>query len=161
MTGKTLGGMSELRAASLLDLSVVAGWIRSAELCRQWAGERVAFPIQNDRLPHEIEFEKAESWCLLEGGTILGFGQIVPKSASRQHLARLVIEPESRGQGLGRVLAEHLLELALAKSPSCVSLNVSANNPAAVALYRSLGFRPAERPEGELESTSEYMEHAA
>ena len=153
--------MNELRIARLPDLAVVADWIRSSELCHQWAGVRVGFPIQLARFPEEIEFRIAESWCLLESGSLVGFGQIVPKADNRQHLARLIVEPKSRGRGLGRQLTERLLDLALAKSPTSVSLNVFVDNLAAMNLYRSLGFCPVDRPSSEVDSTSQHMVHAA
>jgi ribosomal protein S18 acetylase RimI-like enzyme len=153
--------MSELRISSLSDLTVIASWIRSAELCEQWAGTSVGFPIQLDSLPEEIEFRHAESWCLLESGVLVGFGQIFPRADGRQHLAHLIVEPNFRGRGLGRQLTKRLLELALAKSPMLVSLNVSVANLTAISLYQSLGFRSANRPSSEPDSASQYMVHAA
>ena len=152
--------MSELVSASIPDLATVASWIHSAELCHQWAGVRVRFPIQVGLLATEIEFRIADSWCLAENEQVVAFGQIIPKAESRLHLARLIVSPMYRGRGLGRALAGQLLERALARSPERVSLNVFPDNVAAVALYRSLGFRRIERPASELESTSHYMERA-
>jgi ribosomal protein S18 acetylase RimI-like enzyme len=154
---RTLGGMSELRAAGSPDLAVVADWIRSAELCRHWAGARVGFPIQLDRLAEEIEFRHAESWCLTGDAGVVGFGQIVPKADARRHLTRLIVDPQARRRGLGRRLTELLVERALAGFAASVSLNVFVDNLPALNLYRSLGFRPAERPADDEDSAAQYM----
>lgn len=151
--------MTELRLVRVSDLYSVASWISSAADCRQWAGERVRFPVQLDQLPDEIEFENAESWGLFLREALIGFGQVVPKPLLRVHLARLIVAPNSRGRGVGRELTEHLLTIAYAKSPASVSLNVFPDNFAAVRLYRDLGFCPGERPPGELPSGSQYMVH--
>ncbi|QFG68940.1 GNAT family N-acetyltransferase [Ornithinimicrobium pratense] len=60
-------------------------------------------------------------------------------------IRRMVVAPEGRGQGLGRLLLRQLLEQALASSEvSRVWLDVSADNTGARSLYRSMGFQ--ERP---------------
>lgn len=121
----------------------------------------MVFPIRVDRLPEEVEFRTAESWCLVKSGRVVGFGQVVPKPAERQHLARLIVDPQFRRRGLGRRLTERLLDRALAKSPAHVSLNVLVDNLPALNLYRSLGFRPADPPTGEGDSATQYMLHEA
>lgn len=159
---RTLGAsMLQLRAAGPADLAVVAGWVRSAEACRHWAGARVAFPVQLHRLADQIEFGEAESWCLPGDTGVVGFGQIVPKADARQHLARLIVDPHARGRGVGRALAERLLERALAKGALTVSLNVFDDNHPALSLYRSLGFRSAARPAGTEDSPAQYMLYQA
>lgn len=149
--------MRELRTAHLDDLAIIAGWIDSAELCLLWAGAKVGFPIQLDRLSEEIGFRDSDSWCLMERGRLAAFGQIISMGGNQQHLARLIVDPNCRGEGVGRQLAERLLGLALAKSPSSVSLNVFIDNNSAVNLYRSLGFRPVGPPTSEAGSMSQRM----
>lgn len=150
--------MIELRSASVFELAIVANWITSAESCLQWAGTRVTFPIQLNRLSEEIGSHTAESWRLTDGHKPVAFGQIFSKADNRQHLARIIVAPTHSGHGFGRELTDQLLRLALAKSPTRVSLNVFADNIAAMNLYLSLGFRPADRPQNEVGSTSQYMD---
>jgi GNAT superfamily N-acetyltransferase len=52
------------------------------------------------------------------------------------------ITPDHRGQGLGRVLVLQSLAGFQEAGLHRVSLEVTANNTAAVELYRSVGFRP-------------------
>ncbi len=51
------------------------------------------------------------------------------------------VEPDCRGRGIGKqTLLASLTDLAR-KGCQVVELTVDANNPAALALYKSLGFR--------------------
>jgi ribosomal protein S18 acetylase RimI-like enzyme len=91
----------------------------------------------------------------------VAFGQIVPKGSARLHFARLIVEPERRAAGLGRLLVEELLGVTKKMRARVVSLNVIATNAAAIGLYRSFGFVEVGRPEDEPTSTSIYLERPA
>ena len=153
--------MSEIREARPGDLEVVASWLHSDADCQLWAGHRVSFPVDLAVLPRAIEWEASDSWSVTADRSVVAFGQLVPKPERRLHLARVIAAPERRGEGLGRLISAHLLETALSRRPSVVSLNVARENEPAVNLYRSLGFIDAKRPPDEPESASAYMEHAA
>jgi ribosomal protein S18 acetylase RimI-like enzyme len=150
-----------LRSATLSDLQEVASWIATAHDCELWAGWRVGFPIDSERLPHALEFSETNSFCLMSERELVAFGQIVPK-ASRAHLARLIVKPSARGKGHGRTFVRGLLERIGQEPFERVSLNVDASNLPAIALYLGLGFRDAPRPPDEPESArTRYMEAAA
>lgn len=78
-------------------------------------------------------------------------------------IRRMVVAPEGRGQGLGRMLLRLLLEQALADPQvSRVWLDVSEDNTRARSLYRTFGFveRPAP-PDARLLDNGIYMEWPA
>jgi ribosomal protein S18 acetylase RimI-like enzyme len=76
----------------------------------------------------------------------LGFGQLIDKGSGRGHLAKIIVAPQQRRSGQGVKLVSALIELASRRGFSVVGLNVQRDNPAALALYRRLGFEPAARP---------------
>ena len=156
-----MAGRVEFRASEPGDLAIVASWIDSPSACRLWCGARVAYPIDLPSLPEAIEFATSEAWTAMSSGVVVAFGQLVPKPGGRLHWARLITAPDRRGQGLGRLLAQHLLETAQSRNPAAISLNVFLENEPALRLYESLGFAAATRPRDERDSAAVYMEHCA
>lgn len=88
-----------------------------------------------------------EHWVLVDRlDRVVAFGVLAGLSRPDVvEIRRMVVAPEGRGQGLGRLLLRSLLEQALA-SPRVerVWLDVSADNVRARSLYRASGFQ--ERP---------------
>ncbi|WP_457098139.1 GNAT family N-acetyltransferase [Lysobacter sp. P5_B9] len=58
-----------------------------------------------------------------------------------QHLYHLFVQPEFHGQGIGRLLWQHLLQVA---RPGALTVNSSL---LAVPVYRSFGFVPSGEPQ--------------
>jgi ribosomal protein S18 acetylase RimI-like enzyme len=75
----------------------------------------------------------------------MGFGQYWLTAPGTAHLGRIIVSPQARGRGLGRVLMQVVVCRGL-RSPDVqrLSLRVYRDNVAAVALYRDLGFQPVE-----------------
>ena len=149
--------MTDLRPCQLSDFAIVASWIKSEVECRLWCGTRVSYPIDVATLPDALGYTACDSWTLTVNRDVAAFGQLLPRPAGRLHLARLIAAPDRRGEGLGRLIAAHMLERALAQEPAVVSLNVLTQNKPALALYESLGFVPATRPPEEPQIPSMYM----
>lgn len=148
-----------LRPATLRDLQIVTSWVRSAAECTLWAGWRVRYPIDVPALAASIDFAHQGGLILTEAQAVIAFGQIVPKAAGRAHLARLIVEPSSRGRGVGRRLVTGLLDRARIEGHTRSSLNVDPANAVAIRLYERLGFVEARRPADEPDPYgSRYME---
>lgn len=87
---------------------------------------------------------------------VAGFGQTFNREDRSVHLARIIVSPASRGQGVGRILCTRLIQFAVNRyNPATITLNVYAANTPALSLYRSLGFSPVT---GEDESGSIKMQ---
>jgi ribosomal protein S18 acetylase RimI-like enzyme len=63
-------------------------------------------------------------------------------------LEDIFVEPQARGSGLGRALAEAAVARARERGCARVELDVNEANPAALALYESLGFESWSDPPG-------------
>ncbi|WP_211310459.1 GNAT family N-acetyltransferase [Thermasporomyces composti] len=80
----------------------------------------------------------------LDGDEVVGTAKFQPNQAGPgSHVANasFMVDPRHAGRGIGRRLAEHVLELARAEGYRAMQFNaVVETNTRAVALWRSLGF---------------------
>ena len=93
--------------------------------------------------------------ALDDDGTVLGTAETHPNQPAggpAAHVANagFMVDPAHSGKGVGRALAEHVLEQARADGYRAMAFNaVVETNTGAVALWRSLGFDiVATLPEG-------------
>jgi ribosomal protein S18 acetylase RimI-like enzyme len=100
-----------------------------------------------------------EIFFALEREAVLGTCAAIPHGDHEFELAKLAVIPEARGRGLGRALAEAVLQFARARGARRVMLVSSSRLEPALALYRSMGFQarpfPGPRPYGDADI---YME---
>ena len=81
-------------------------------------------------------------FCVAEHeGQIKGYAilQLIHPEAE---LINIAVAPSHRRGGIGRALLEDILHKAAAKQITSIHLEVRENNHAAIALYRTRGFRP-------------------
>ena len=72
----------------------------------------------------------------------VGYGEIWDDAEEDEvELARLIVDPHRRRQGVGRHLVAQLFGLARRSGRADCFLRVAPDNTAALALYRSAGFR--------------------
>ena len=124
-------------------LKAVARWVNSAEECREWAGPGVGFPATGESVARDILAPDTSEYGLLDADRIVAFGQLIRRTAGRIHLARLIVHPRRRGQGLGASLLQGLIAEARNRGADIVSLNVDPNNLPAVSIYARAGFTEA------------------
>ena len=131
-----------LRRPQAIDFAALASWISDAGACIRWAGPRFSFPFADADLPRLLAAIGEESFCLAEGPAVAcAFGQYWVNSPGNVHLGRIIVSPVLRGQGLGRLLCQLLMANAVQGTGArAITLRVYRDNPAAIALYLSLGF---------------------
>ncbi len=82
--------------------------------------------------------------AVAEDGTVLGTAETHPNHGGPgAHVANagFMVDPAASGRGVGRALAEHVLEQARSDGYRAMQFNaVVETNTGAVALWRSLGF---------------------
>lgn len=86
-------------------------------------------------------------WVWEQGGAVVGYG-IMSVAAGEAHVLNLCVAPSLQGQGLGRGMLEHLLDLARVHGAGTAILEVRPSNRVAVALYRGAGFEEVGRRRG-------------
>lgn len=125
--------------------ATVAGWSRSAEEAAAW----VSLP------EHPFPAAVVAGWwdqpdgharVLLDpDGAPVAYGEVWDDEEEDEvELARIVVDPDRRRQGVGRRLVRELLALAAEKGRGACFLRVAPGNTAALALYRAAGFRPVD-----------------
>ena len=125
--------------ATKKHLHEVTSWIATEPECRMWGGPLVSYPIYLQRLIEEIEFTANNSFVMIDKDKVVGFGQVIDTTDNRNHLSRVITNPEYRGKGYGLELCKSLVAIAQ-EGQSVTTLNVYRNNEAAVTLYQKLGF---------------------
>lgn len=89
-------------------------------------------------------------WVIVHEGEIAGHG-VLSVAADEAHVLNVCVGPAYRGLGYGRRMMRRLIDLARWYAAERIFLEVRPSNPAAKALYDSLGFteigrRPAYYP---------------
>ena len=89
-------------------------------------------------------------WIVEDGERIVGSVAIVKFSERAGQLRWLLLDPEVRGQGIGRRLVEEALDFCRDAGYSSVFLWTVNTLPVAAKLYQSVGFRKTEELTHEL-----------
>jgi RimJ/RimL family protein N-acetyltransferase len=93
---------------------------------------------------NEIERGDITSILAVKAGTVVGCGTLVrdPHSWS-PHVGeiRMVVSEDVRGQGVGRTLSQEIFALALGAGLEKLSVQMTVDQQAAIALFESLGFK--------------------
>jgi len=89
-------------------------------------------------------------WIVENGEQIVGSVAIVKFSEKEAQLRWLLLDPEVRGQGIGRKLVEEALDFCRDAGYSSVFLWTVDTLPIAAKLYQSVGFKPTEELTHEL-----------
>ena len=96
--------------------------------------------------------EVRETWLRLgaaraiaiDGERVLGYMAVVPLQGWSSHVGevRVIVDPDARGRGIGRALAQHAVLEALRLGLKKMVVEVVADQESTIAMFRSLGFDP-------------------
>ena len=78
-------------------------------------------------------------WLMEYGDDVGGYG-VMSVGAGESHILNLCIEPRLHGQGLGRDLLRHMMEVARGHRAETAFLEVRPSNEVARGLYADAGF---------------------
>ena len=93
---------------------------------------------------NEIEAGDIVSLLALKGGAVVGCGTLVKDSRSWSPNVgeiRMVVSLDVRGKGVGRALSQETFALALGAGLEKLSVQMTVDQRAAIALFESLGFK--------------------
>jgi ribosomal protein S18 acetylase RimI-like enzyme len=96
---------------------------------------------QNSRPCLEMAYQQAAIATVAEGPDGLVGYQISTAGPMGGHLARLAVQPEYQGQGIGSSLLRDLLVQFNRRGVQSVTVNTQHDNQASMALYEKVGFR--------------------
>ena len=122
-----------LRALKEEPTAFTSSWAEEIEKSEEDWKERMRSPL-------------VRMFCAVRDGHVLGMaGCLFEAKKKKRHKATLIavyVEPESRGQGLGRKLTEATLKAAF-EDPriTSVKLSVTNGNSSAIRLYKGMGFK--------------------
>ncbi len=80
-----------------------------------------------------------DCWVATENEKIIGHG-VLSVAAGESHLLNLAVDQNYQGQGIGRKMLTHLMDIARIKSADMILLEVRPSNKAAIHIYESIGF---------------------
>ncbi|MDH4107579.1 MAG: GNAT family N-acetyltransferase [Gammaproteobacteria bacterium] len=131
------------------DVEQLMRWFPDAASTRAWGGPFFRHPFDDASFREDLRWGRMASFALRsDAGELLAFGQCYERYG-RMNLARLAVSPAQRGRGLGRRFIATLMDAARSElSLDEFSLFVYRDNHPALRCYSSLGFRPADYPEG-------------
>jgi ribosomal protein S18 acetylase RimI-like enzyme len=142
--------------------ALVASWAAGdAEVIRVWIS------IDADAVPPDVvagwsqaDDVEAFLFTVAEEGPYVAYGELwLDDEEGEVELARLLVAPELRGRGIGRVLVRELVERARTTHPELptVFLRVRPENTRAIRAYHAAGF--VDVPEDERASWNEGQPH--
>jgi ribosomal protein S18 acetylase RimI-like enzyme len=131
------------------DLEELMSWFGEASEVNVWGGPRFRFPFTRETFREDCRWGRMPSFRLNSpDGEFAAFGQMYERYG-RINLARLVVNPGMRGQGIGKRLVGSLIDTgAELYAADEFSLFSYRDNAAALGCYRSMGFVIHDYPEG-------------
>ncbi len=149
----------KLSAATEADIDRLMSWFPTEWSVDLWGGLNFRYPFTPGSFHEDVHGREMNTYSLVDGsGEMLAFGQFYERHG-RINLARLVVSPDRRRQGIGKQLVNRLMEQGRKDiRRQEYSLYVYKDNHPATACYMSLGFEEAEYPENdEMADTCLYL----
>ena len=130
-----------LQPVTLTQFHDIFSWPTTSNDRLFWLGPNVDANSPIDDVWARLKCGERPSLGFWYDNKLVGFAQCYEKHEGARHIACLIVNPQERGKGLGRLFVQELLDYAW-QHPDVehVTLNVLPENHRALNLYRSLGF---------------------
>lgn len=130
------------------DVDRLMTWFPDADSIDIWGGPGFRFPFTRHSFVDDMHWGKLASFSLRDpSGDLAAFGQLYEKFGCI-NLARLVANPGTRGQGIGKRLVGMLMTVGRSMF-TCArySLFVYRDNMRAINCYEAMGFSITDYPD--------------
>ena len=129
-----------------LHAATIAEWISTAEELR-WLAPSTTMPLTPGKVA-SWKKESGQAFVLMDSqlATPLGYGELNPMRRAPSHfwLGHIIVAPNHRGRGLGRLLVDKLVHFAFkGLKARRISLIVFPDNTPAIDCYLTIGFKQA------------------
>ncbi len=140
----------KLKDASESHINRLMSWFPDERSVDIWGGPNFRYPLAPTTFQEDTHWRDMDSYILVGSpGDMLAFGQMYERHG-RINLARLVVAPDQRRQGLGTRLVTLLMDRGRETFPLVeFSLYVYDDNHAAMACYSGAGFEEHASPVGD------------
>ncbi len=129
-----------LREAVAQDAELIAGWLEDPRDCRLTIGHA---PLRDGEFHEWLMAEDQGCWILDGPEGPLGYGEVwIDADARDLELAHLMIRPEHRNRGWGRLLTQLLFDRGRPYGFPTVFMRIYPENASALRCYESAGFAP-------------------
>lgn len=98
-----------------------------------WSKKDIENEIANNQLAFYIVAK--------DGETVMGYGGMW-HVVTEGHITNIAVKSEYRQRGIGRMILDALIQIALEREMIGLTLEVRMNNAPAMRLYASRGFKP-------------------
>jgi RimJ/RimL family protein N-acetyltransferase len=124
-------------------ISELLSWIQNEEEKQFWSGNTFQNGLNPKIFAIHLQRKDITSLCFLgPRKPLIAYGEIVFPSLRKGVLCRVIINPNSRKKGIGKIFISQLLDWAFQeKSLQRVTLNTFGHNHPARKCYQSLGFK--------------------
>jgi len=129
----------ELRPFAADLAATVASWPTSPAEAAMWCGHSGG-PVPVQKVLGWATEEGVRAFGLHAGDRLVGYGELwLDDDEAEVELARLIVDPDRRGRGVGRILVAELVTRARASYPDIV-MRVHPENTAALSCYAAARF---------------------
>lgn len=134
--------ISSLKLTKTTQLAPIKPWLKTADQCRLWAGDNIRFPFTANSLEDDIEFNHHQHFVFKNGPEIVAFGQLQTVNKYHTHIARLIVNPDYRNQGIATHFLKAITQEIETQNTNLrlLTLNVVETNLAALKIYAAQGF---------------------
>jgi len=130
------------------DIDRLMKWFCDKDAVNVWGGPEFRYPFTRHSFAEDMHWGRMASFSLRDPrGQFAAFGQVYERF-ERINLARLVANPDMRGQGIGKRLVEMLMAVSRPMFDCAeYSLFVFRDNIPAYKCYLSVGFKVVDYPQ--------------